>query len=252
MQQAITGERLALAGSASAVRPKRSSGASAWLGGAVLVLSAGVGAFAALAQTSVPLWARIAILLAVAAPVGLAASLLLRTRKAPVPAAAAGTTGEAGLLQAASDAVEELLVVLGPSGQILHANAAFRSLAGDFIPALLGDDAKQGIAFTRAVTEARAGRPSSFEFTLGAALSDSGLRRLCVAPVPGYDGHVLVRVQDEIVPPALAGTREMLSSIAAAAGLGYYEVDGEGRILFANEAFSGWLGIAKLELAQGA
>jgi two-component system cell cycle sensor histidine kinase/response regulator CckA len=252
MQQAITVERFALAGSGPAVRQERAPWFSRWLGVAVALFSLAVGAFAAISQTSLPLWMRIAILLAVAGPVGFAASLLFCSRKTASLLPAAAGSAQQGLLQAASDAIEEPLAVLGPGGQIVHANAAFRSLAGDFIPALLGDDAKQGIAFTRAVTEARGGHSTSFQFLLGAASADFGVRRLCAAPVPSYEGHVLVRVQDEIPPPVLAGTRETLVSIAASVGLGYYEVDAEGRILFANDVFAGWLGIAKIELARGA
>jgi two-component system cell cycle sensor histidine kinase/response regulator CckA len=227
------------------------AGARLWLGavGATLVIAA---AFAGLAQAGVPLWVHVAMIGAVAAPAAVVALAMWRNRKTAALDVPRSGPARSSLLGSIGDAFEEPVAVVGAAGDILETNEAFRTLAGTSLPVLFAGDAKQTIAYTRLVADARAGRSGSFEFVFALEPSGALVRRMSASPVPGHGGHVLIRVWDNAAPAVVPGARELLSGIAAAAGLGYYEVDREGRILYANDAFAGWIGIAKIELARAA
>jgi two-component system cell cycle sensor histidine kinase/response regulator CckA len=240
------------AAAAPAGRPARARAAPLALIG--IVLAAGVLAgLLGLAAAAMPAWAKFAILFAILA-LAVALAVLALGRRGLL--AGARPESRSRLLRRAADAVDEPRAVLGPAGETAHANAAFIDLfrrsadaGGNPVAAVFGADADQLRAFAKLCADAKMGLAGQANFALPAAQGGPGIRRLYATPVPDHPGHIVLRIQD--VPhqrnPA-ADDRERFVALLDAIGLGYYEIDVNGRLTYCNATFGEWLGLAPIDL----
>ncbi len=218
---------------------------------AALVLAAGVlaGLFG-VASVAMPSWAKLAILFAVLAPSLALGAFALRRRGA---LAGAGGGSRSRLLRRAADAVDEPRAVLGPAGEMVHANAAFIELfrrsatpGADPVAGAFGGDAEQLRTFAKLCADAKMGLAGQADFPLPTAQGGPGIRRVHATPVPEHSGHIVLRIQDH--QRSAADDRERFVALLDAIGLGYYEIDINGRITYCNATLGEWLGIAPADL----
>jgi len=239
---------------AEAGKPARAPPApvSIWLVAAVLgagVLAGLIGA----ATVEMEAWAKFAILFAILAPAATLAILALRQRGV---LAVVRSEGRSQLLRRAADAVDEPRAVLGPAGETVHANAAFVNLfrhsAGegdDAIAAVFGSDTEQLRAFAKLCADAQMGLAGQANFPLPVAQGGPGIRRIHATPVPDHPGHIVIRIQNVPHQRNLAADdRERFVALLDAIGLGYYEIDVNGRLTYCNATFGEWLGLAPVDL----
>ena len=219
-----------------------------------IVIGAGVLAgLAGLAAVEMPAWAKFAILFAIMAPAGMLAFVALRRRGALIGVL---PDSRSRLLRRAADAVDEPRAVLGPAGETVHANAAFIDLfrrsagaGGDPVAGVFGADAEQLRSFAKLCADAKMGLAGQANFPLPAAQGGPGIRRIHATPVPDNPGHIVIRIQD--VPHqrnVAADDRERFVALLDAIGLGYYEIDVNGRLTYCNANFGEWLGLAPADL----
>ena len=206
-----------------------------------------------LATVEIPSWSKFAILFAILAPAGILAVVALRRRNALT-----GHTPESKsrLLRRAADAVDEPRAVLGPAGETVHANAAFIALfkksagtGGDPVAGVFGGDPEQLRAFAKLCADAKMGLAGQANFPLPVSQNGPGIRRIHATPVPEHPGHIVLRIQD--LPHQRNPSpddRERFVALLDAIGLGYYEIDVNGRLTYCNATFGEWLGLAPVDL----
>jgi len=232
--------------------PSQASAAPLWLAGAILAaaVAAGLVALWAVEMSAV---AKLSILLAIIVPTAGLALLVLRQKGA---IAATRLNSRSRLLRRAADAVDEPRAVLGPAGETVHANAAFIDLfrrsaieGGDPVAGAFGADPEQLRVFAKLCADAKMGLAGQGNFPLPVLQGGPGIRRVHATPVPDHPGHIVLRIQD--VPhqrAAAADDRERFVALLDAIGLGYYEIDVNGRITYCNATFGEWLGLAAADL----
>ncbi len=167
--------------------------------GASVALSAGfvaiaiLAGLAGLAVVATPVWAKIALLAAILVPAGCFGLLALRRRNTSASEAVPG--GESQLLRHAADAVDEPRAVLGPGGEIAHANAAFialfkksAGLGSDPVAGVFGGDAEQVRRFVKLCADAKVGAAGQADFPLPAQQGGAGIRRVYATPGPEHPG----------------------------------------------------------------
>ncbi len=223
------------------------------LAAGVLGLAVLAGLFG-LASVDAPAWAKISILFAILVPAGILGLAALRRR-----AALTGATPESKsrLLRRAADAVDEPRAVLGPGGDTVHANAAFIALfkksavnaGGDPVAGVFGGDPEQLRAFAKLCADAKMGLAGQANFPLPVSQNGPGIRRIHATPVPEHPGHIVLRIQD--LPHQRNPShddRDRFVALLDAIGLGYYEIDVNGRLTSCNATFGEWLGLAPADL----
>ena len=207
---------------------------------------------------------------------GLAWSLGRLTREAPL-----GT-----ILETYAETGPEGVMLSTPDGAVRYVNAAFRALfAFETAPAgrvhdmetALADDEDSRDAFRRLVAAAESGVAAEADL---AVVSTQGVewRRVQVRPVApfaspgdfhenGDDKTAKKEPSDDASADALALWRahdvtaelefeavrrheeDLLADFLDRLPVGFFSVDGEGRIVYANETLAGWLGISPQDLA---
>jgi two-component system cell cycle sensor histidine kinase/response regulator CckA len=230
----------------------RAAQVSFWLIAAVLgvVVLAGLVGLAAIAM---PAWAKFSILFAILTPAVILAALAVRRRGA---LAGARPESRSRLLRRAADAVDEPRAVMGPNGETIHANAAFVNLfrrsageGGDPVAGVFGTDPEQLRAFAKLCADAKMGLAGQASFPMPVNQGGPGIRRTYATPVPDHPGYIVLRIQD--VPHqrnAAADDRDRFVALLDAIGLGYYEIDVNGRLTYCNATFGEWLGLAPVDL----
>ena len=237
---------------APAQAPAHAASASIWLIGFVLAACVLAGLFG-LAAVAMPAWAKFTLLFAILAPAAALVLVVLRRRRG-AGSARAGDRSE--LMRRAADAVEEPRAIMGPSGETIHANAAFINLfrrsagaGGDPVAGAFGSDPEQLRVFAKLCADAQMGLAGQANFTLPASHGGPGIRRVHATPVPEHPGYMVLRIQD--LPHqrgAAADDRERFVALLDAIGLGYYEIDVNGRLTYCNATFGEWLGLAPTDL----
>jgi two-component system cell cycle sensor histidine kinase/response regulator CckA len=238
-------------GEASRPAPARPQPVALWM--VAVVLGAGVlaGLVGAAAHDG-PAWARFAILFAIIAPTATLALVALR-RRGLIPPPRGDSRSQ--LLRRAADAVDEPRAVLGPASETVHANAAFVNLfrrsateGGDPLAGVFGADPEQLRNFAKLCGDAKMGLAGQANFPLPVAQGGPGVRRVHATPVPDHPGHIVLRIQDVPHQRSQGDDRERFVALLDAIGLGYYEIDVNGRLIYCNATFGEWLGLAPADL----
>jgi two-component system cell cycle sensor histidine kinase/response regulator CckA len=165
------------------------------------------------------------------------------------------------------DELDDGVVLVDRSGQVIYANRAYGELTGAgsdgevrAVERLFGGDAKASEAIYRAAQAMREGRAAEEEVRLPAPLSGAGARgvarwyRIRARPLPAVKGERAVfawtvadvtgeRAQQETVFQELQHAIDYLDHAPA----GFFSAEPDGRIVYLNATLADWLGI---DLAQ--
>ncbi|MHA1114019.1 MAG: PAS domain-containing sensor histidine kinase, partial [Alphaproteobacteria bacterium] len=151
-------------------------------------------------------------------------------------------------------------MIVGPSGRVVHANAAFRNLIGDSdapidaLESLFGDEAAAEIAQLRAA--AAAGRKAQAEMLLRRGASAGEWREIVVNPLATRPGFTTWNVEDitarRQMEQVIREDQQKLVNFVENAPIGFYSVDADGRFMFVNHVFADWLGMTPKALLDGA
>lgn len=167
-----------------------------------------------------------------------------------------------GILRGAFETLPSPRFILGPDGKAIYANAAyFKAFGRDHrspiaaLETVLGRDAEAATQIERVRKSAVDGRSAHTELRLIDASGTPEWRNVSAMPLDGYPGYVLMRVED------ITSRRDMERIIREEQGklvdfldnapVGFYSVDGEGRFIFANQTFAGWLGCTPEDILSG-
>lgn len=152
-------------------------------------------------------------------------------------------------------------------GRVLQANAAARRLAKapelarlTALETLWAHDAEAAAVWKRLVQAAAAGRPMAQEYSFatrhGDAASHRQLWKVETIPLAGSAGTIHWRIEDittrREMETVLRDEQVRLSDFLDQAPTGFYSVDADGRFLFTNATFAGWLGVEPARLTDQA
>jgi two-component system cell cycle sensor histidine kinase/response regulator CckA len=150
--------------------------------------------------------------------------------------------------------------VLGPRGDCLYANPAFREAFGGTdrsMPEALAErlaDQESQSEIRRLAEAAGQGRPGCAEVRLAPAGASGGgaWRHVAAYPAAGRPGAVLWALDDTKVErqaeQAIRAEQQRCADMLHEASIGFYSLDAEGRFLFANPVLAEWLGLAREDL----
>ncbi|MEQ8194443.1 MAG: PAS domain-containing protein, partial [Rhodospirillales bacterium] len=219
---------------------------SAWLTRSPMPWSVGAGvlaAAAALVYWRLPESLYAVIALAVLSLVSLAGLLWTVFRLRPHDPVAE-------LLLAAADAHPEARLITDRNGRFIYANASFHRLFAmanslDAIAAILNDGEEAREAFKRLRTAALSGVSSESEFPLHVPTVGREWRRIRVSPIPGRPGFAFWSAADVTAVRELAAVQraenERIADFLDFLPAGFFSVDPNGRIQYANKTFARWL-----------
>ena len=178
---------------------------------------------------------------------------------APRPASPAAVPA---LLEEVTAASPNGRLVVGPGGDVLYANQAYRDIVGAkgaATPSLAGvfaGDAEACDRLLRLERVALNGSDARDEFSF---LESEGRRRwlsVSVHPLPNAAGHVVWYVADGTpaheIAEAIRDEQDKLADFIDNAPVGFYSVDEAGRFLFVNRTLAEWLGYTPEEIIHGA
>ncbi len=173
---------------------------------------------------------------------------------------ARATNPVATMLLAAADSAPEARLITESSGAFIYANAAFHRLflfatSLDAIAAIVADGEDAAAEFARLRANAGAGVPDRGELPIR---TDTGVvewRHVSVRPLPGHPGLALWEAEDitarREMDAVRRGEEDMLADLLDHLPAGFFSVDADGRILFANQTLARWLGEPAESLAGG-
>ncbi|MEO5337146.1 MAG: PAS domain-containing protein [Magnetospirillum sp. WYHS-4] len=158
----------------------------------------------------------------------------------------------AGLLLEAAEESPAARMLADGEGRLIYANPAFHRLFAmavsldDMAAILDGEDATE--AFRRLRGSAAAGIPDRAEVPLKLATSGTReWRRISVAPLKGHRHMVLWQAEDMTPEHELDQVRrreeDRLTDFLDHLPAGFFSVDAQGRIVFANQTMADWLGL---------
>ena len=166
----------------------------------------------------------------------------------------------ASLMREASEAATEAQFITDAEARLVHANAAFRRLLGadgadadlplSALAGLFAADQEAARTIDRLVSGAASGVSGQAELALGPAGEATEWRRITAAPGP--EGYILWRAEDVTARRQVETVRrreeERLADFLDHLPAGFFSVDEEGRILYANHTFNQWLGVGADDL----
>ena len=195
--------------------------------------------------------------LALAALAGLTWTLGAANADDPVPR----------LLRSAADDSRDGLLITGADGSFVYANLAFHHLfhmaaetgGGGKVTSLdavarVLEGEKAEAEFQRLSASAASGEGGRAEVPVSSPSGAVEWRRLTVSPVAAPEGGALWRVEDITARREVdAVRREQEANLADFLDLlpaGFFSADGEDNILYANQTFGGWLGLAPEDMVS--
>ncbi|MCR4378529.1 MAG: PAS domain-containing protein, partial [Rhodospirillales bacterium] len=153
------------------------------------------------------------------------------------------------------------LMVSTPTGRVLYANRAFRALfksqAAAEVPSafrLSDGDEDSSAVIGRMLAAAGGGAQDHEELAFAFPGGGREWHRLSVRPVVGVRGLVAWSADDVTARRELDEIRRreeaLLADLLDNLPVGFFSVDGTGRIVFANETLSAWLGIGLNDIRE--
>jgi two-component system cell cycle sensor histidine kinase/response regulator CckA len=153
------------------------------------------------------------------------------------------------------------LMVSTPTGRVLYANRAFRALFKSQAPAevpaafrLADRDEDASAAIGRMLAAAGGGAQDHEELAFAFPGGGWEWHRLSVRPVAGVRGLVAWSADDVTARRELDEVRRreeaLLADLLDNLPVGFFSVDGAGRIVYANETLSAWLGIGLNDIRE--
>ncbi len=166
----------------------------------------------------------------------------------------------AGLMLDTFKTSPQAQLIATAEGDVIYANKAFRQLftaaaSLDFIAATLGGAAQATKDFDRLRASARAGLAGKCDLPLRLSPSEPPKwRRVSVAPFKSNPRFVVWLAEDVTAQRELEEARlqeeNILVDYVNHLPAGFFSVDENGRMLFANHTLSGWLGVPANEISK--
>jgi two-component system cell cycle sensor histidine kinase/response regulator CckA len=173
-----------------------------------------------------------------------------------------GGGGMTGVLRGAFESLPSPRIIIDPGGKAIYANAAFYEIFGKehrspvaALEAVLGHDTESTIQIERVRKSAMEGRAAHIELRLADTSGEPEWRNVSAMPLDGYPGYVLMLVEDTTsrrdMERIIREEQSKLVDFLDNSPVGFYSVDGEGRFIFANQTFAGWLGRTPEDILSG-
>ena len=168
--------------------------------------------------------------------------------------------GRLDTLTRALDIVPEAMLLVGPDGRMVHANAAFDRLLPERgrmplerIKRALRPDSESPPQFRRLCGRAAAGARAAARVSLSdGPTGDPRHFEITVDQVAGRAGHRLWKLRDvsaqHELETMLREERDRLLDLLDNVPMGIYSVDGSGHFRFVNQTFARWLGSTPSEM----
>ena len=158
------------------------------------------------------------------------------------------------MLSLALDAVPDPQMIVAGDGRVAYANLAFDRLfpgsgeaAFDRIERSLAADAESATEFLQLRSRAAAGVRATSTVSLRDAHGGSvGRYNISASPITGRRGYTFLNIRDitarNEMETAIRDERNKLVDFLDNAPIGFYSVDGNGRLRFVNQTLAQWLG----------
>src|SRR5262249_34343753 len=138
-------------------------------------------------------------------------------------------------------------------GQMVYANLAFNHLFPgrgepplDRIERSLAADPESVTGFLQLRSRAAAGVRATIAVSLGDARGSVGRFNISASPIAGHPGYTFLQLHDITVrnemETVIRDERDKLVDFLDNAPIGFYSVDGNGRLRFVNQILAQWLG----------
>jgi len=173
----------------------------------------------------------------------------------------AGPAGQE-VLGPAFDASPDGRLILGPDGQVVASNAAFRWLCGaeaaeslTNLDLLVTGDEQALMDLARLRLDAKAGQMARIEIPVRTASGSREWRALSVLPIADKPGYQMWVVEDitgrQMVLDARTREIDVLSDLLEQAPVGVFSTDAYGVFRYVNKTFAGLIGYPQSELLSG-